>query len=104
MTNGTPCWSVLMLGSPAWSLSASSRFALNVVADVVGVFFGGFGGFVGLAWGDATAGNDLFRAGQADARNPGYLSYYIWSEHFGRYATASFDRWEPWRRRVLRRW
>jgi 4-amino-4-deoxy-L-arabinose transferase-like glycosyltransferase len=33
---------------------------------------------------------------QADARNPGYLSYYIWSEHFGRYATATFDRWEPW--------
>ena len=33
---------------------------------------------------------------QADARNPGYLSYYIWQEHFGRYATANFDRSEPW--------
>jgi hypothetical protein len=33
---------------------------------------------------------------QADARNPGYLSYYIWQEHFGRYATVDFDRSEPW--------
>ena len=33
---------------------------------------------------------------QADARNTGYLGYYVWSEHFGRYATANFDRWEPW--------
>ena len=33
---------------------------------------------------------------QADARNPGYLNYYLWAEHFGRYTTASFDRSEPW--------
>lgn len=33
---------------------------------------------------------------QADARNAGYLSYYLWAEHFGRYATENFDRWEPW--------
>ena len=33
---------------------------------------------------------------QADARNPGYLSYYFWQEHFGRYATVDFDRFEPW--------
>lgn len=32
----------------------------------------------------------------ADARNTGYLGYYIWQEHFGRYASANFDRWEPW--------
>jgi 4-amino-4-deoxy-L-arabinose transferase-like glycosyltransferase len=33
---------------------------------------------------------------QADARNPGYLNYYLWAEHFGRYTSASFDRSEPW--------
>jgi hypothetical protein len=33
---------------------------------------------------------------QADARNVGYLKYYFWDEHFGRYATASFDRTQPW--------
>jgi len=33
---------------------------------------------------------------QANARNPGFLSYYIWQEHFGRYATVDFDRSEPW--------
>jgi len=33
---------------------------------------------------------------QAEARNPGYLYYYLWAEHFGRYITATFDRSEPW--------
>jgi 4-amino-4-deoxy-L-arabinose transferase-like glycosyltransferase len=33
---------------------------------------------------------------QADARNGGYLSYYVWAEHFGRYTSANFDRSEPW--------
>lgn len=33
---------------------------------------------------------------QADARNDGYLKYYFWDEHFGRYATANFDRSQPW--------
>jgi 4-amino-4-deoxy-L-arabinose transferase-like glycosyltransferase len=33
---------------------------------------------------------------QAEARNPGYLNYYLWAEHFGRYTTASFDRSAPW--------
>lgn len=33
---------------------------------------------------------------KAEAHNPGYLSYYVWQEHFGRYATADFDRTEPW--------
>ena len=33
---------------------------------------------------------------QADARNPGYLHYYLWAEHFGRYTSATFDRSEPW--------
>ena len=33
---------------------------------------------------------------QAEARNPGYLYYYLWAEHFGRYTTATFDRSEPW--------
>src|SRR2546426_10820940 len=46
-----------MLGSPAWSLSARSRFGLNAVA-AVDVFFGALGGLVGWAWGDATAGNE----------------------------------------------
>jgi 4-amino-4-deoxy-L-arabinose transferase-like glycosyltransferase len=32
----------------------------------------------------------------AEARNPGFLRYYLWNEHFGRFATASFDREQPW--------
>jgi 4-amino-4-deoxy-L-arabinose transferase-like glycosyltransferase len=32
----------------------------------------------------------------AEARNPGYLYYYLWEEHFGRFATADFDRAAPW--------
>jgi 4-amino-4-deoxy-L-arabinose transferase-like glycosyltransferase len=32
----------------------------------------------------------------AEARNPGYLRYYIWEEHFGRFATDGFDRGQPW--------
>ncbi len=32
----------------------------------------------------------------ADAQNDGYLRYYLWDEHFGRFATAEFDRSEPW--------
>ena len=31
---------------------------------------------------------------QADARNAGYLRYFIWDEHFGRY--TNFHRAEPW--------
>lgn len=31
-----------------------------------------------------------------EARNPGYLRYYLWEEHFGRFATDEFDRGEPW--------
>lgn len=30
------------------------------------------------------------------ARHEGYLFYYFWEEHFGRFATAEFDRAEPW--------
>ena len=33
---------------------------------------------------------------QADARNVGYLRYYLWDEHLGRFATENFDRGEPW--------
>ena len=33
---------------------------------------------------------------QAEARNPGYLYYFLWAEHFGRYTAATFDRSEPW--------
>ncbi|MGE5852158.1 MAG: ArnT family glycosyltransferase [Deltaproteobacteria bacterium] len=33
---------------------------------------------------------------QAEARNPGYLYYFLWAEHLGRYTTATFDRSEPW--------
>ncbi|HEY5543974.1 MAG TPA: phospholipid carrier-dependent glycosyltransferase [Candidatus Binatia bacterium] len=32
----------------------------------------------------------------AEARNPGYLYYYFWEEHFGRFATTGFDRAQPW--------
>ncbi|HEX6437452.1 MAG TPA: glycosyltransferase family 39 protein [Candidatus Binatia bacterium] len=32
----------------------------------------------------------------AEARNSGFIRYYLWDEHFGRFATASFDREEPW--------
>jgi len=31
-----------------------------------------------------------------ESRNPGYLYYYFWQEHFERYATIEFDRGEPW--------
>jgi len=33
---------------------------------------------------------------QADARNAGYLRYFIWDEHFDRFTTENFDRAEPW--------
>jgi 4-amino-4-deoxy-L-arabinose transferase-like glycosyltransferase len=32
----------------------------------------------------------------AEMRNPGYLHYYFWDEHFGRFVTNEFDRGEPW--------
>jgi len=32
----------------------------------------------------------------AEARNAGFLRYYLWDEHFGRFATGSFDREQPW--------
>lgn len=32
----------------------------------------------------------------AEWRNPGYLQYYLWEEHFGRFVTNEFDRGEPW--------
>ncbi|MGH7855338.1 MAG: glycosyltransferase family 39 protein [Candidatus Binatia bacterium] len=32
----------------------------------------------------------------AEWRNPGYLQYYLWEEHFGRFVTNEFDRAEPW--------
>ena len=32
----------------------------------------------------------------AEMRNPGYLRYYLWEEHFGRFATTKFDRFNPW--------
>ena len=32
----------------------------------------------------------------ADARNPDYLSYYFWDEHFARYLTDEFERSESW--------
>lgn len=31
-----------------------------------------------------------------DARNPGYLRYYFWDEHFTRYLTDDFKRDNPW--------
>jgi 4-amino-4-deoxy-L-arabinose transferase-like glycosyltransferase len=33
---------------------------------------------------------------QADARHAGYLRYFIWDEHFGRFMSENFDRAEPW--------
>lgn len=32
----------------------------------------------------------------AEVANPGYLKYYFWDEHFGRFATNKFDRSNPW--------
>ena len=32
----------------------------------------------------------------AEMHNPGYLRYYLWEEHFGRFATTEFDRFSPW--------
>jgi 4-amino-4-deoxy-L-arabinose transferase-like glycosyltransferase len=33
---------------------------------------------------------------QAEARNAGYLRYYLWDEHFGRFASGMFRRGGPW--------
>jgi 4-amino-4-deoxy-L-arabinose transferase-like glycosyltransferase len=33
---------------------------------------------------------------QADARHDGYLRYFLWDEHFGRFTSDVFDRAEPW--------
>lgn len=33
---------------------------------------------------------------QVDARNPGFLRYFIWDEHFARFTTSSFNRTERW--------
>jgi 4-amino-4-deoxy-L-arabinose transferase-like glycosyltransferase len=32
----------------------------------------------------------------AEKENPGYLRYFFWAEHFGRFVTDEFDRGEPW--------
>ncbi len=32
----------------------------------------------------------------AEARNPGFLRYYFWDEHFVRFLTENFDRNQPW--------
>jgi len=32
----------------------------------------------------------------AEVRNPGYLKYFLWEEHFGRFLTSHFGRGEPW--------
>jgi 4-amino-4-deoxy-L-arabinose transferase-like glycosyltransferase len=32
----------------------------------------------------------------AEARNAGFLRYFLWDEHFGRFATTIFDRDQPW--------
>ena len=32
----------------------------------------------------------------AESHNPGYLRYYLWEEHFGRFATTKFNRSNPW--------
>lgn len=31
-----------------------------------------------------------------DARNTGFLRYYLWDEHFGRFSSTDFDRAQPW--------
>lgn len=33
---------------------------------------------------------------EAGARNDGYLRYYFWDEHFGRFTGSDFDRTQPW--------
>jgi 4-amino-4-deoxy-L-arabinose transferase-like glycosyltransferase len=32
----------------------------------------------------------------SEAKNPGYLSYFLWEEHFARYLTAEFERSRVW--------
>lgn len=32
----------------------------------------------------------------AEMHNPGYLRYYLWEEHFGRFVTTKFNRSNPW--------
>ncbi|HET9916447.1 MAG TPA: glycosyltransferase family 39 protein, partial [Candidatus Binatia bacterium] len=32
----------------------------------------------------------------AETHNPGYLRYYLWEEHFGRFVTTKFNRSNPW--------
>jgi 4-amino-4-deoxy-L-arabinose transferase-like glycosyltransferase len=32
----------------------------------------------------------------AETHNPGYLRYYLWEEHFGRFVTSKFNRSNPW--------
>lgn len=32
----------------------------------------------------------------AETHNPGYLRYYFWEEHFGRFSTNKFNRFGPW--------
>lgn len=32
----------------------------------------------------------------AETHNPGYLRYYFWEEHFGRFSTKKFNRFSPW--------
>lgn len=31
-----------------------------------------------------------------EVRNPGYLRYFLWDEHFGRFVNSEFDRANPW--------
>jgi 4-amino-4-deoxy-L-arabinose transferase-like glycosyltransferase len=31
-----------------------------------------------------------------ETRNPGYLRYFLWDEHFGRFVNSEFDRANPW--------
>ena len=33
---------------------------------------------------------------KVDSLNPGYLRYYLWDEHFGRFTGTDFNRSEPW--------
>jgi 4-amino-4-deoxy-L-arabinose transferase-like glycosyltransferase len=33
---------------------------------------------------------------RVDALNPGYLKYYLWDEHFGRFTSDEFNRSQPW--------
>jgi 4-amino-4-deoxy-L-arabinose transferase-like glycosyltransferase len=94
------CW--LMYGSLGAGTLIKGLIGLVIPGLVFFVYI-----LLGKRWG-ALRGLHLFRGTvfflaivapwylSADARNPGYLSYYFWDEHFSRYLTDEFERDASW--------